>query len=165
LRSNASLDGQAQENRPPSPLVPSQVSENPKYQAHRDSMNLQHPQPRPGPTARHQSQLESQAQNFHSPISPNSEAWGSNPDLAAMRPDSNRHSVGDDATYPMSDEEYTEMSSVAEKNDVPPRPPKVRDDGPLVPQRPHRVKGAVQTYAEHHRVGKHPLSSYEEVCL
>ncbi len=52
LRSNDSLEnddvarGVNQENRAPSPLIPSQVPEDPKYQAHRDSLNLQHPQPR-----------------------------------------------------------------------------------------------------------------------
>ncbi len=52
LRSNDSLEnddvarGVNQENRAPSPLIPSQVSEDLKYQAHRDSLNLQHPQPR-----------------------------------------------------------------------------------------------------------------------
>ena len=56
---------QYDDNRPPSPLVPSQVSEDPKYQAHRDSLNLQHPQPRPGPTHRYQRHLESQAQNYN----------------------------------------------------------------------------------------------------
>ena len=49
LRSNTSLEHE----RAPSPLIPSQVSDKPAYQAHRDSLNLQHPQPRAGPTARY----------------------------------------------------------------------------------------------------------------
>lgn len=75
--------------RTPSPLIPSEASTNgqyefynderiaspvqedeealfddPKYQAHRNSLLLQHPQPRQGPTPRHQNTLESQAQTF-----------------------------------------------------------------------------------------------------
>ena len=45
--------------RSPSPLIPEEPQlDDPKYQAHRNSLNLQHPQPRPGPTHRHQSHLE-----------------------------------------------------------------------------------------------------------
>lgn len=75
--------------RTPSPLIPSEAStngqygyyddereaspvqedeealfEDPKYQAHRNSLLLEHPQPRQGPTPRHQNALESQAQTF-----------------------------------------------------------------------------------------------------
>ncbi len=74
--------------RTPSPLIPSEASyrddqdydnrrepspiqddldhelDDPKYQAHRNSLNLQHPQPRQGPTGRHQTTLETQAHTF-----------------------------------------------------------------------------------------------------
>ncbi|KAI4261828.1 MAG: hypothetical protein L6R42_002982, partial [Xanthoria sp. 1 TBL-2021] len=88
LRSNDSLanDPMTHSPRPRSPLVPSTISEDPKYQAHRNSMNLQHPQPRPGPTHRYQTQLESRAHDFGSPISPTSDTWGSNPSLARFAP-------------------------------------------------------------------------------
>lgn len=135
LRSNASLD---RENRPPSPLVPSQVSEHPKYRAHRDSLNLQHPQPRPG--ARYQTHLESQAQNFGPLSSPTSEHWASNHSLPGGhgRPTSSRRS-------PVSDGGYSATSSMTGKQNAPPRPPKVRDDGPLVPS----VKsGSQPSYAD-----------------
>ncbi|PGH15319.1 hypothetical protein AJ79_02484 [Helicocarpus griseus UAMH5409] len=139
LRSNTSLE-QRQENRPPSPLVPSQLSEHPKYQAHRDSLNLQHPQPRQGPTGRYQSHLESQAQTFVSPVALNSEGWVSNPSLGRMTP--NPHA-------PPSDGGYSDMSSASGKRNAPPRPPKIKDEGPLVPQKPPKVKGDGQaTYAE-----------------
>ncbi|OJD19683.1 hypothetical protein AJ78_00415 [Emergomyces pasteurianus Ep9510] len=139
LRSNTSLD-QRQENRPPSPLVPSQLSEYPKYQAHRDSLNLQHPQPRQGPTGRYQSQLESQAQTFIPPVALNSDAWASNPSLGRMTP--NPKALG-------SDGGYSDMSSTSGRRNAPPRPPKIKDEGPLVPQRPPQAKGEGQlTYAE-----------------
>ncbi|KAK4540382.1 hypothetical protein LTR36_009239 [Oleoguttula mirabilis] len=82
--------------RTPSPLIPSETSlkqhdeydddergaspiqqdldhefDDPKYQAHRNSLLLQHPQPRQGATGRHQSQLETQAhlQNYPGDVS------------------------------------------------------------------------------------------------
>ena len=136
LRSNDSLeDGRPdQDNRPPSPLIPSQVSEDPKYQAHRDSLNLQHPQPRPGPTHRYQHHLESQAQNFgpRSPISPTSDTFGSDPTLSRFMPGSNSRYSGVGHLSPISDGGYSETSA-AEQAAAPPRPPKVKDDGPLIP--------------------------------
>lgn len=84
--------------RTPSPLIPSEAStsgqydhyqdervaspvqedeealfEDPKYQAHRNSLPLQHPQPRQGPTPRHQNALESQAQTFDDHTGTNSD--------------------------------------------------------------------------------------------
>ncbi|PGH09126.1 hypothetical protein GX51_00880 [Blastomyces parvus] len=152
LRSNTSLD-QRQENRPPSPLVPSQLSEYPKYQAHRDSLNLQHPQPRQGPTDRYQSQLESQAQTFVSPEALNSDAWASNPSLGRMTPN---------PRAPGSDGGYSDKSSASGRRNAPPRPPKIRDEGPLVPQRPPQGKGDGQlTYAERMATRGSRTSNYD----
>ena len=147
LRSNDSLENEqvtrdlAHENRPPSPLIPSQVSEDPKYQAHRNSLNLQHPQPRPGPTHRFQHHLESQAQNFgsRSPISPTSDTFGSDPTLARYGPGvTNRYSGLAGNLAPISDAGLSETSGVEEAAAAPPRPPKVKDDGPLIPSSPSR---------------------------
>lgn len=159
LRSSCTLD-QRQENRPPSPLIPSQISDNPKYQAHRDSFNLQHPQPRQGPTGRYQSQLESQAQDFGSPISLNSEHWGSNPSLSRLNP--NRHSGAAGHLSPISDGGYSEVSG-ADSRTGPPRPPKISNDEPLVPQRP--LSGSQHSYAEHVASRASHHSGYERVCL
>lgn len=146
LRSSNSLEKDdvardvAPGNRPPSPLIPSQVSEDPKYQAHRNSLNLQHPQPRPGPTHRFQRHLESQAQNFgsRSPISPTSDTFGSDPTLARYDPGAtNRYSGLAGTLSPISDAGYSETSR-AEQAPAPPRPPKVKDDGPLIPSSPSR---------------------------
>ena len=112
LRSNDSLEDDdditPQENRPPSPLIPSQVSEAPKYEAHRNSMNLQHPQPRPGPTQRFQQNLESQARNFgsRSPISPTSDTFGSDPALARYVPGATNRYSGAGNLSPISDAAY-----------------------------------------------------------
>ncbi|KAJ5814810.1 hypothetical protein N7474_006587 [Penicillium riverlandense] len=141
IRSTYTLDDNLQqENRPPSPLVPSQVSEAPKYRAHRGSLDLQHPQPRQGPTGRFQTHLESQAQTYGSPVSPTSDQWaGSNPILAAVHPNQKRYSgvSGGSRLSPISDTGHSETSSRATG---PPRPPKVKDEGPLIPERPPKVR-------------------------
>ena len=143
LRSNTSFNREAagtptderyqhQAARPPSPLVPSQVShisDKPQYKSYRDSMDFHHPQPRPGPTARYQNRLESQVRDDRgsasSPMSPNSDQFGSNPVLARFGGMSagNRLSGGAKPLSPISDR----------GDPAPPRPPKVRDDGPLIP--------------------------------
>lgn len=146
IRSTYTLEDPQQENRPPSPLVPSQVSEAPKYRAHRGSLDLQHPQPRQGPTGRYQSALETQAQTYATPVSPNSDHWGSNPSLPAVQPNQNRFSGGSRLS-PISDAGYSETSSRAERQSAPPRPPKIKDEGPLIPERPPKVpEEAEQAY-------------------
>ncbi|KAL8927019.1 MAG: hypothetical protein Q9208_002564 [Pyrenodesmia sp. 3 TL-2023] len=151
LRSNDSLanDPMGHEARPRSPLVPSTISEDPKYQAHRNSLNLQHPQPRQGPTQRYQNQLESRAHDFGSPISPTSDTWGSNPSLARFAPvgPGNRHSGGAGYLSPISDAGGSEASAADQTNTpAPPRPPKVRDEGPLIPARPPKVQALSQEH-------------------
>jgi hypothetical protein len=114
------------ENRPPSPLIPSQVSDNPKYHAHRNSMNLQHPQPRQGPTGRFQNHLEHEAQTYTgehiSPTSQSSSVWGHQQGIvqgsAAAAPQSNPNAAkrysgysGNDRLSPISDAAYSDSSS------------------------------------------------------
>ncbi|KAL4920011.1 hypothetical protein BDW62DRAFT_178238 [Aspergillus aurantiobrunneus] len=146
IRSNYTIEGSPQqENRPPSPLVPSQVSEAPKYRAHRDSLDLQHPQPRQGPTGRYQSQLESQAQ-IYGTSGNHSDQWGSNPSFSALN--GNRRFSGGSRLSPISDAGYSEHSARFSRQG-PPRPPKIKDDGPLFPERPPKVKeGEEQSYAD-----------------
>ncbi|KIV96460.1 hypothetical protein PV10_00330 [Exophiala mesophila] len=150
LRSNTSFNHDQygdDDHRPPSPLIPSHVSDNPKYQAHRNSVNLQHPQPRQGPTGRYQSRLESEAQYYHDQLSPASQTssqWENGPGM---------HSSGhgmtgydgpmgstSDAPYsaePMHHHDNQSIRSGASQG--PPRPPKILDGEPLVPQRPPKV--------------------------
>lgn len=144
LRSTTSLDHRP-DNRPPSPLVPSQVSEHPKYRAHRDSLNLQHPQPRPG--ARYQTHLESEAQNYTHMDSPASDPWASSHSLAQQQQQQAMANTG--RRSPLSDGGYSATSSMTSRQNAPPRPPKIRDDGPLVPHRPSSIKDGVQpSYAD-----------------
>ncbi|KAJ5871421.1 uncharacterized protein N7529_003774 [Penicillium soppii] len=149
IRSTYTLD-EEQENRPPSPLVPSQVSDVPKYRGHRGSLELQHPQPRQGPTGRYQSRLENEAQTY-GPISPtDSDRWESNPSLSTVNPNPNRFSGVSGPTNrlsPISDAGYSETSSRANRTPGPPRPPKVKDEGPLIPERSTKVAQDEESYS------------------
>ena len=178
LRSNNSFNNEQYqtENRPPSPLMPSQVSDNnPKYQAHRNSMNLQHPQPRQGPTGRYQSRLESEAQyynNENDPISPSSvtsSQWEAQAGVTAMP------SAGPNGSYmhgghlsPISDGGYSETSaamldrdgrrSISSQNQQGPRhPPKIPlDNDPLMPARPPKLPMSPQS--------RQPVSYVDQVA-
>jgi hypothetical protein len=198
LRSNNSLTNeqyQGQENRPPSPLIPSQVSDNPKYQAHRNSLNLQHPQPRQGPTGRYQYQLETEAQNYggdaFSPASQTSSQW-ENQGGALAPADMNtytthRYEHGGPLS-PISDAGYSETSSammdiskgqhegsphsVSSRSSMgnvgPPRPPKILDNEPLVPQRPPKIAlnpatGRQATYVDHVNAARGGSPAYDKV--
>jgi hypothetical protein len=152
IRSDASLEN----DRPPSPLIPSQVSnssEKPTYQAHRDSRNLQHPQPRAGPTARYQNHLESQVQTMSSPVSPESDQFGSNPILSRFG--QGRREGGADHLSPISDDGYHGSQ------EAPPLPPKIRDDGPLVPSQAGSSLGRNATFAERTA----PPNQSGQVCI
>lgn len=158
-----------QENRPPSPLIPSQVSDNPKYHAHRNSMNLQHPQPRQGPTGRFQHHLENEAQTYggeqFSPTSQTSSVWGHQQGLVKAPSNQNaqqRYSgySGNERLSPISDAGYSDSSSAmmdlgqeehersfrsgASADSVVSasgqrRQGRARNDEPLVPQRPPKL--------------------------
>lgn len=101
--------------------------EDPKYKAHRDSLNLQHPQPRPGQTELFKATLESQAHEFDSPMSPRSAEWaGSATSLHRLPRNANRDSYGSAADQAGQQQYWT--SSPAAGNIMatagPPRPPK-----------------------------------------
>ncbi|TVY45007.1 hypothetical protein LOCC1_G003575 [Lachnellula occidentalis] len=110
-----------------SPRTPSLLPpEDPKYKAHRNSLNLQHPQPRPGPTHRYQTALESQAHDFGAPDSPKSLDWGSNTSLNRLPQQSNRYSNGTNNTgrmSPASDGRYS-VPTQSNQASAPARPPK-----------------------------------------
>ncbi|RDL37760.1 Uncharacterized protein BP5553_05193 [Venustampulla echinocandica] len=126
---------QYNENEAPQSLLP---PEDPKYKAHRNSLNLQHPQPRQGPTHRYQTALESQAQHYGAPMSPKSLDWGSSTSINRLpAQQTNRYSTGTNNTggnlSPISDGGYSDGSAT---NQAPARPPKE----PLAPQRPPKVR-------------------------
>ncbi|KAF2119373.1 hypothetical protein BDV96DRAFT_596107 [Lophiotrema nucula] len=183
LRSNSSLAREEQRSlrsvRSPSPLIPEEepqyILDDPKYQAHRNSLNLQHPQPRPGPTGRHQNHLETQAQIYEPIGSPefDPDQWGSNPSLARNRLSGGNASQGAGNLSPInsigSDGAYSQHSA-AEQAAAPPRPPKIQEDGPLVPNQQQPLAGHGQTrqmYSSPNEFGSQgaltPLAPIQEV--
>jgi hypothetical protein len=152
IRSSVSLAKDERASvRSASPLIPEDAGEytldDPKYQAHRNSLNLQHPQPRPGPTGRHQNHLESQAFNFEPSTvgSPDYDQWGSNPSLARNRLSNGGPSQGVGNLSPISSDGGYSEHSASEQQAAPPRPPKILDDGPLIPQQQQPLAGHGQT--------------------
>jgi hypothetical protein len=185
LRSNTSFANDAQyqdENRPPSPLIPSQVSEKPKYQAVRNSINLEHPQPRQGPTGRYQHHLENEAQTYAgddlSPTSQTSSQWNAT-GHGAMNSISNKGYDQNRELSPVSVGNYSDTSSAMRelgggerprsyRSGGPTPPPKVRDDEPLVPVRPPKVAmtpphGRPVTYAEQVAAARAGSPAYTKV--
>lgn len=190
LRSNNSFANDEQyrdqENRPPSPLIPSQVSEKPKYQAVRNSINLEHPQPRQGPTGRYQHHLENEAQTYAgddlSPTSQTSSQWNQQGHGAL---NSIPNSQGYSQNRELSPVSYSDTSSAmravsgekgrprsfrsAHSREGPTPPPKVRDDDdPLVPARPPKVamtppNNRPITYADQVAVARAGSPAYTKV--
>ena len=98
--------------------------EDPKYKAHRNSVNLQHPQPRPGPSHRFQTALESSAQDYDTPDTPRSADWaGSATSLNRLPPNTTRYSnSSSSAAAAARGAEYWPSPTNAQSG--PPRPPK-----------------------------------------
>ncbi|RKF64144.1 hypothetical protein OnM2_020011 [Erysiphe neolycopersici] len=85
--------------------IPYNFPEDPKYKAHRDSKNLQHPQPRLGSTDHHQTTLETQVDNFESRTPPSNSEWDreKNKNKSSMQ---QRNSYSGNMS-PISDGEYS----------------------------------------------------------
>ncbi|CZR43145.1 uncharacterized protein FPRO_07939 [Fusarium proliferatum ET1] len=91
----------------------------PKYQVHRNSLNLQHPQPRQGQTERFRNALEFSAQEYNVPMTPRSADWGGSvSSLNQMAQNTNRYSQASSTGAPQ-DPAYWTTSPTG-----PPRPPK-----------------------------------------
>ncbi|KAG6041973.1 hypothetical protein E4U41_007492 [Claviceps citrina] len=106
--------------------------EDPKYKAHRNSLNLQHPQPRPGQTERFRTALESSAQEYNNPMTPRSTDWaGSATSLNRLPPNHNRLSHASSIPGP-----ETDYYSSPGQHSAPPRPPKEPVESPGAPSPP-----------------------------
>jgi hypothetical protein len=179
LRSSTSLAREERASirsaRSPSPLIPEDDDmqyemEDPKYQAHRNSLNLQHPQPRAGPTGRHQNHLETQAQIYEPLSSPDYDQWGSMPALARNRLSAGSAPQNMGHLSPISSDGGYSQHSASEQQAPPPRPPKIADDnGPLIPpQQPLAGYGQTrQMYSSTNEFGSQgaltPLAPIAEV--
>ncbi|OBT82665.1 hypothetical protein VE02_08833 [Pseudogymnoascus sp. 03VT05] len=95
-----------------SPLLP---PEDPKYKAHRNSLNLQHPQPRTG--HHYQGTLEREAQDFRGMGSPRSVDWGSTTSLDRLPQNANVNRYSNGTTG-------TDDSQGGQYDEGPARPPK-----------------------------------------
>ena len=159
------------QDRPPSPLIPSQVSDNnPKYQGFRNSVNLQHPQPRVGPTGRFQNHLESEAQYYsNDPVSPTSvtsSQWEAQAAISGMPGADMQQGYQHNRQH--YDDDRTSQRSSSGRNG-PPRPPKELHDDPLMPPRPPKVvmsppSGSRQsTYVDHVAAARAGSPAFDKV--
>ncbi|KAI1764209.1 hypothetical protein GGR53DRAFT_466619 [Hypoxylon sp. FL1150] len=131
--------------QPPAPATYA-TPEDPKYRAHRNSLLLQHPQPRQGQTERFRTALESSAQEYDTPMSPRSADWaGSATSLHRFPGQSNRYS-DNSAMNQGHGEDYQWQSMTSPSPQGPPRPPKE----PLDDQ----STAFTQTPPQHERVNK-----------
>lgn len=111
--------------------------EDPKYKAHRNSLNLQHPQPRQGQTE-HFRTLETTAQEYDSPMSPKSADFGSVTSLTRFTGAQPRYGNGAGAA---EQGQYTwegttsPAPGASSSSGGPPRPPKEPLDDSSLPQR------------------------------
>lgn len=142
--------------RTPSPLIPSELSskhqdqyedergmspvqhdsdlefDDPKYQAHRNSLLLQHPQPRQGTTPRHQNTLESRAQTYD-------DISGTNSDLSQKTiSDTDPLMFGSSGTAALAKNRFSQADPLSPVSLTSPTgygtARTSRDEGPLVPQ-------------------------------
>lgn len=105
------------------------AADDPKYRAHRNSLNLQHPQPRPGQTERFRTALETSAQEYDDPATPRSADWaGSSTSLPRFPQGSGRYGNSSSAAAAPRDTEYY-PSSPGGQAGAPPRPPKEPIEG------------------------------------
>ncbi|KAI0012538.1 hypothetical protein F4779DRAFT_39760 [Xylariaceae sp. FL0662B] len=110
--------------------------EDPKYKAHRNSLNLQHPQPRPGQTERFRTALETSAQDYDTPMSPRSADWAGSATSLHRFPGQNTNRYSDNSAmnsgHGGDDYNWHGASSPAQQG--PPRPPKEPLDSQTPPQ-------------------------------
>ncbi|KAI8948321.1 hypothetical protein F4801DRAFT_464127 [Xylaria longipes] len=100
--------------------------EDPKYRAHRDSLNLQHPQPRPGQMERFRTALETSAADYDSPMSPRSADWAGSVTSLNRFPqqNTNRYSDNSAANTGVGADEYNWAGTTSPGSQAPARPPK-----------------------------------------
>ncbi|CAJ2502485.1 Uu.00g098790.m01.CDS01 [Anthostomella pinea] len=105
--------------------------EDPKYRAHRNSLNLQHPQPRPGQTERFRTALETSAADYDSPMSPRSADWAGSATSLHRFPAQNTQRYSDNSALNSgaAGDEYNWSNGQSPGQQGPPRPPKEPLDG------------------------------------
>ncbi|KAI1451212.1 hypothetical protein F4805DRAFT_452269 [Annulohypoxylon moriforme] len=132
----------------PAAPIPYSTPEDPKYRAHRNSLNLQHPQPRPGRMERFGTALESSAQDYDTPMSPRSADWAGSATSLNRFPaqNTNRYSDNSAMNSGHGGDDYHWQGMTSPSPQGPPRPPKEPLDGPS--------PSFTQTPPQHDRVNK-----------
>ena len=105
---------------PPHPR-PYMTPEDPKYKAHRNSLNLQHPQPRSGQPFH--TTLESGAEQYGSPETPRSAEWAGSTTSLGRYQGQNPHRYSNESASQEAQQYWTE-SPAPQQPAGPPRPPK-----------------------------------------
>ncbi|KAI0099411.1 hypothetical protein F4814DRAFT_113596 [Daldinia grandis] len=100
--------------------------EDPKYRVHRNSLNLQHPQPRQGQTERFRTALETSAQDYDNAMSPGSADWaGSATSLHRLPMHSTTRYSDNSAVNSGHGDDYNWQQEMPSPSPLgPPRPPK-----------------------------------------
>ncbi|KAK3296838.1 uncharacterized protein B0H64DRAFT_110727 [Chaetomium fimeti] len=137
--------------------------EDPKYKAHRDSLNLVHPQPRQGQTERFKAALESQALGFDS-FSPKSADWAGS--VTSLNRYGQQHQHADNYGSAGGDQHHhqqhwtssspaTAGMTATSGGAPPPRPPKEALDSDLPPSSPCQLtRSAAATPPQNKRLSK-----------
>lgn len=115
------------------PIVPNFTTpEDPKYKAHRNSLNLMHPQPRTGQTERFRTALEHSAQDFDAPATPRSADWGSVNSLGRLNGNTNERYGNEGGDY--------WPAALQQQGSAPARPPKEPLNGSAQPASPRSTR-------------------------
>ncbi|KAH6840765.1 hypothetical protein B0I37DRAFT_315458 [Chaetomium sp. MPI-CAGE-AT-0009] len=138
--------------------------EDPKYKAHRNSLNLMHPQPRQGQTERFKAALESQALGFDSSLGPKSADWAGS--VSSLHRYGQQHQHTDDYGSAGGDHHYQQQDwtsspptaanmTATSGGNPPPRPPKEALDSDLPPSSPCQLtRSAAATPPQNKRLSK-----------
>lgn len=113
--------GEPSRAAPPPSMQAYMTPEDPKYKAHRNSLNLQHPQPRTGQTE-HFRTLEYSAQAYDTPLTPKSADWAGSATSLNRLPQNSHRLSGASSAAQARDAEY--WPSSPPQTGGPPRPPK-----------------------------------------
>lgn len=120
LQAEEQLQAQEQIDTSGPPPTNYMTPEDPKYQVHRNSLNLQHPQPRPGQTERFRTALEYSAQEYDTPMTPKSAEWAGSATSLHRLPQNNTQRYSNTSSAAAREAEYWPTSPTT----GPPRPPK-----------------------------------------
>lgn len=142
---NLASPSQGRDDQQGAPASAHTTPEDPKYKAHRNSLNLRHPQPRPGQTERFRTALETSAQEYSNPMTPRSTDWAGSETSLTRLPRNNNRFGGEAAAAPEADYWHSSPG--------PPRPPKepMESSAGLTPPKASRVARLTESSPRPHQ--------------